>query len=894
MPSTPAENRVRDLLEQAEVLYKGDRHAEAEPLLREALQLAEPQLPQKQTQVALVCDRLGYNCLRRDNLGEAESLFRRALALRRDAVGVGDVETAASFNNLGLLLRVQGRLAEAEVLLRRAQEVFERLLGREHEKSIRALTNLSLLALDQCRPQDAERCLRAVLDCRIQPGKYRDMERSRCLYRLANILCAEERFSEAEPLYREAVTCLGGVSGESSYEAASVRLSLSRCLRARGQLSDAHECLIEGLQMISGTFGDQHLHSAAGFVELGVILEAQGKLGEAESYLRKALDIRLHTLGASAVETVEAQHVLGAMLLAQGRLMEAEELLHAAAEGFETSRLYVSYEGLERAAVGFARSPLSRWAVCLARCGRVGEAWAALERGLARGLLDEVAARRDRRLDSEEAAQLQLLRTELVRHAASTSQDLREAEVARTRLLEFEEKLSGRYGTAAGEVHSVDRIQSRLRVGTALVVWLDLPHRPLSRHPIGESWAFVLPARGEPLCVAIQGGGQEGAWRPEDHNLADRVRHLLARPPYGQSAGELDRLLHELREQRLSPLERLLEKQEAFHPVRKLIVVPIDAMAGIPLEALSEKYEVTYAPSGTLLGALTKSGVSPRASPGPEVLVVGDPATGPGGTFSSGLGPLPGARAEAEAIDCIARSLDSPSKGRCDKLIGSDASEASLDRLAQSGRLATYRYLHFAVHALVDDAAPLRSELLLAQDQLLDPTEQAISGRPICRGSLTAGKVLRTWSLNAELVVLSGCQTALGKGLGGEGTIGFVQTFLIAGVRSVLVSLWKVDDVATSLLMSRFYEGILVRRLAKSEALREAKRWLRNMTRQEAARHIGELGLLGVSRGACDESAVSSDSADLTGGVSREDLPFDHPFYWAAFVLFGPGDRLGP
>jgi len=143
---------------------------------------------------------------------------------------------------------------------------------------------------------------------------------------------------------------------------------------------------------------------------------------------------------------------------------------------------------------------------------------------------------------------------------------------------------------------------------------------------------------------------------------------------------------------------------------------------------------------------------------------------------------------------------------------------------------------------------------VLSQVDLPDALEAAIAGTRIYDGLVRAGEVVREWRLNAELVVLSACETGLGKKVVGEGYVGFAHAFLQAGARSVLVSLWKVDDEATGLLMRRFYEGWLERGLRKAEALRQAKRWLR-------ARE--------------DER-----------GRQR----FAHPYYWSAFVLIGAED----
>ena len=86
--------------------------------------------------------------------------------------------------------------------------------------------------------------------------------------------------------------------------------------------------------------------------------------------------------------------------------------------------------------------------------------------------------------------------------------------------------------------------------------------------------------------------------------------------------------------------------------------------------------------------------------------------------------------------------------------------------------------------------------------------------------------------LNADLVVLSACQTALGAQVRGEGLVGLTRGLMYAGAARVVASLWKVDDQATAVLMERFYTGMLgPRRLSPASALREAQAWLRGNPR---------------------------------------------------------------
>lgn len=111
-----------------------------------------------------------------------------------------------------------------------------------------------------------------------------------------------------------------------------------------------------------------------------------------------------------------------------------------------------------------------------------------------------------------------------------------------------------------------------------------------------------------------------------------------------------------------------------------------------------------------------------------------------------------------------------------------------------------------------------------------------------------------------ELVVLSACETGLGEVAGGEGLLGLQRGFQISGARSVVASLWKVPDRATSVLMQRFYENRWKREMSQLDALREAQIWMLH--------DRGNRGLI------LDDDAKTS----------PETIP---PYFWAAFVLSG-------
>jgi tetratricopeptide (TPR) repeat protein len=251
------------------------------------------------------------------------------------------------------------------------------------------------------------------------------------------------------------------------------------------------------------------------------------------------------------------------------------------------------------------------------------------------------------------------------------------------------------------------------------------------------------------------------------------------------------------------------------------------------------------------------------------------------GTRSDALTPLPGTRKEVEAI---ARLFDRPTV-----LFASAASEQSLDGMARSSDLPKFDFIHIAAHGKMDAEVAMRSRIYLARDALPDPLTQVLEDKPFYDGELTAEQIRRTWKLDANLVTLSACETALGKPSGGEGYLGFSQALLLSGAHSLLLSQWRVDDRATALLMTRFYQNLLGKRpeltkpMRKAEALREAKMWLRGLSGDQA-----ELAMQGIERGPVRRLPAGARQSAAFQGEKKG--IYDHPYYWAAFVLIGDPD----
>jgi CHAT domain-containing protein len=175
--------------------------------------------------------------------------------------------------------------------------------------------------------------------------------------------------------------------------------------------------------------------------------------------------------------------------------------------------------------------------------------------------------------------------------------------------------------------------------------------------------------------------------------------------------------------------------------------------------------------------------------------------------------------------------VEAAPRGTTEVITGFDANKT----VAMNGTLGRAKIVHFATHGIINDEHPELSGIVLS---LVDRQGNARSG------FLRLNEIYKL-NLASDLVVLSACRSGLGKQLNGEGFVGLTRGFMSAGSRSVIASLWKVDDEATAELMGHFYDALLRQRLPPPAALQQAKQ------------------------------------------AMQSDPKWHHPYYWAGFVLEG-------
>ncbi len=296
----------------------------------------------------------------------------------------------------------------------------------------------------------------------------------------------------------------------------------------------------------------------------------------------------------------------------------------------------------------------------------------------------------------------------------------------------------------------------------------------------------------------------------------------------------------------------LLAPAAAQFGSKRLVIVADGALQYLPFSTLPDpravapgrspmlaSNEIVFAPSASVIGVLRQE-LAGRVSAAKSVAIFADPV------FSAGDERLTTGKASAPASNSrdLGESTSAPRSFLLAPLSDTGNTEASVPRLPFSrfeadaiegvappgtilkavdfsasrenvlnSDLSQYRIVHFATHGIVNSEYPELSGVVLS---LFDE-----KGEPI-NGFLRLTEIYNM-KLNADLVVLSACQTALGKEVRGEGLIGLTRGFMYAGSPRVVDSLWKVDDVATAELMKIFYQKMLKENMRPAAALRAAK-----------------------------------------------------------------------
>lgn len=759
---------------------------------------------------------LGITWRRLGAPGRSLAFHRRALRLHR-TVG-NQAGEAAALNDMGLVSEMTGNLQDAIGHYEAALVIWRRLEIRTSEAA--TLENLgSLYALLGHDAEALDLLQRSVK----LAGTSNEKRRASALIELGWAHSLAGRPEVALECYREAIT-LARSAGDRAAEmgAWDRRGSALRALRRTREAAASYERALAMSRAAGRRLDEGHTLANIGWLDLetGGAPRARERLQRAVELLVAGGDPNGEVYARIGLSRAERR--LGGFAAARRNAEVAIRLVEELRTGLRGSVsrshfLATRYDAYEELVALLSELDRSEPAA-----GHAREALEVAERARARNLLDQMSADRNTAgARPEEADRRRSLQAEI-----QAMDERRQALVA---LNPRDPRLGGLDATLRQRWLELDRLaapavpQPGLAPATAAEIQALADNETL----------FLVYLLAEPESFAWTVDRQ----RVIPHRLPGRERIekltrrlVLALPRSHETAvqGTAERAARDLSDAILAPLAGRLAGR------RRLVILADAALHLVPFTILPEpvsgreglsqpllvRHEIVMLPSATVLRSQRQRLAGRPAAPG-AVAVLADAVFSPDDERLSGKisaedrsragngfvpGPfqrLPYTAREAEAILRLVPRGDG---------FLAEGFEARRD-LVTGGALRRYRILHFATHGLLHPVLPERSGLVLSQ---VDER-----GRP--RDGFLSAPDVAELDLPAELVVLSACQTGLGREIRGEGLVGLTQAFFRAGARRVVVSYWNIQDQATSEVMARFYRSHLAQGLPPAAALRAAQ-----------------------------------------------------------------------
>jgi CHAT domain-containing protein/tetratricopeptide (TPR) repeat protein len=783
---------------------------------RDALAVYEP-LDQR-NETANLSNNIGGIHYMRGEASEAMRHFHRAIDIqRRTGNRAGE---ASALGNLALVQRNVGDLGAA--LATQAQVLAIRRERSDREGEARVLSNIGLIYLTLGDAERASALLAEALHIRRTVG-----DRSGEISTLRNLALASNELGDHPRALVQASESL------RLADAARLRPAAAATRSVRGGLllssGDHDSALVEYVAAaeVFRDIGDRRAEAAA-LIGQGRARLAAGDFARAETSAKSALD--LVTSSGYLPLHAGAQVIIALAAFHSGRHDDASRAVRAALDAIESLRgrmgtpeLKASYTATVRDAyelaveLAVARDPSGATGLELAERVR---ARAFIE------LLDEPSLSEGRGGGA---------------HAVSLRSKFREltAEVSARNNAAFE----GRHSADSSRVRAeLDAVEVQLRLADPAFAAIRAPRSfeasrlgrlldddtTLLEYMIGERQSFLWVATNKSIRVHRL---------PPRHALEPAVRRVVDGWSRRVQGGDLRAAAAEL-SRMLFPIGALVGARPRLAIVADgpLEYLPFSALPQAKGRRLIHAHETVMLPSISSLETLRETLIA--RAPAPRALaLIADPVFSrkdpraprcPTGACAEALGPplprLVGSSSEAQAVLALV-----PGDGY--RAFGTLATRAAV----LGGALRGHQIVHFATHGLLESSRPRLSGLMLSRIS---------SNGGVIEGLLSTNDVAAL-SIDADLVVLSACETALGREIRGEGVTGLTRGFMHAGARRVVGTIWRIPDRAGMETMQRFYSALMKERLPASAALRRAQ--------------------LEMSK----------------------ELRWADPFYWAAFTIHG-------
>ncbi|AKV66026.1 CHAT domain-containing tetratricopeptide repeat protein [Microcystis panniformis] len=888
-------------------LYKSmGQYEQALPLHQQALEILGKSLGTDHPDYAGSLNNLAALYKSMGQYEQALPLHQQALAIRGKSLGTDHPEYAGSLNNLAALYKSMGQYEQALPLHQQALEILGKSLGTDHPDYAHALNNLAILYQSMGQYEDALPLLQQVLEIQHKSIGNNHHEYAVCLHILANLYQSIKQYKDALFFYQKALEIERKTIGTDHPHYAACLNDLALLYKSMGEYGEAIPLLQQALKIRHQSLGSKHPHFAYFLYNLALLYTATNHPEEALKLMQEAAEIDLKTISKIFSISTDKQR----LNYLEQNYYKVETFLSLVFQHFPNSPEAVQSAYnliLRRKAIATETAILQKIALLSQQYAHLApklQQWQQIRQQLAKRCFDIPTP--------EQLPYYQQEIKSLEQQAENLERELNIPE------LNLEKELQNAdFRTIALE----------LPEGTTLIEFIRFNNYNFQAIPAnGDAasfppryLAFILPAQAPEQLTMIDLGEAE----PID-KLVKEFRESVENPR-GLSVAVFKK-----QEDILSKIElsKLIFDKIKPYLTQELIICPDGELNCLPFEILPtdkgsylmDEYRCNFLNVGRDILRF-KAKIPAKVT---YPLVIANPdynLASPENTPSTAeneekfpfkpslrnlatsrqgqiFNSLPGTEIEGEKIAKILR-------------VKPVTAAKALKPLVSKAQKAPY-ILHIATHGyFLGDITPeldtINQNFMLSSLSASERFQVGTRQNPLLRSGLAfagvntmlnGGKLpekaedglltsLDVQSINlagTELVVTSACETALGDLYTGETLIGLRRSFIQAGAKTVIISLWKVEDVATTILMQYFYYYLLKAKLSKAEALRKAKSSLQRLT-------IAKMRSQWLTEDAIKSAEKHSigTAAHLRELSQKSDLerPYEAPKYWAAFICLG-------
>ncbi len=869
----------------ARVYEEEGRYAEAEPLFKQSLAIKLKSEGPEDPELAIALNNLAALYKEQGRYADAEPLFKQALAIWQKAVGPEHPDVATVLDNLATMCDDQGKTTEAEQYYKQALAIRLKVLGPEHPDVATTQGNLAVFYALRGRYEEAEAFQKSALAIRQMALGPDSLAVALSMDNLAALYEEQGRYAEAEPLLKQELAIRQKALGPEHPDVATTLNSFGTLYGRQKQFTKAEAVLKQALAIRVKALGPEH--PLTGLLErsMAQLYYSWQRPREADDYFDRGFRILAAEFGQQFAYMSEKER-LSYLAMLSGNFpiyfsfcLAYEKQLPGLIGKMYDVVLWEKGFVAQSAAAMRARIQAGGDAESLhlldELTGKKNQI-AKLVASLAEGDPQKQAARRQQigQLD-EEANDLE---KELVKRSAPLGEEKRLARVswqevrdalqpgeAAVEIVNFpfhdREKWTDEYKYVALVLRPESRRPEFIELGAAK----NLQGSPFDdyRGSTANPEEAVLSGSKAPPGAALGSGFYAAFWKPLEPALGG------ARRIYFSPDGELNQLALDVVP--LAGGKLLLDSYDlrVVNSTKDILRVPEKPAANDAVLVGNPAFDLTETAERAALASFApqleaNAGASPESPAPPGAAAAEERGTARGlvnprtRDLRGGiLVPLPGTQKEVESIS----SLLTAQHWQAQVSTGPEALEERVKAVRHP------RVLHLATHGFFvaderrtpgeasgsDQPAPAELEdPMLRSGIFLAGADRVLGGHPPAAdmddGILTAYEAAQLNLQGTELVVLSACETGLGKTQAGEGVFGLRRAFQEAGAESVLMSMWSVPDQETRELMESFYSH-----------------WLRGEEKHQALRH-----------------------AELEEReVVKKRYGRDLPYYWGAFVLVG-------